>query len=182
MVLPLLWATIVPESAWAAKLAVSNETQINFKIKNDIGLVNGVAYTQYELIPIPRNLPGYEPVKDAEEIKREAILTRFKEKLERSTLPEGKFTINASAYTEAADECGKSDGITASGVRVKENRTLACPSWVPFGAKVNIEGYGTYTCEDRGGAIKGNHFDIYVKTKKQAFAFGRQKLLAEIIE
>ncbi|TAK96364.1 peptidoglycan-binding protein, partial [Patescibacteria group bacterium] len=41
---------------------------------------------------------------------------------------------------------------------------------------------GTYMCQDRGGAIKGNHVDIYVKTKKEAFAFGRQNLLAQVVE
>ena len=97
-------------------------------------------------------------------------------------LPEEKFTINASAYTAAADECGKNDGITASGLKVKENRTLACPPAFPFGTKIQIEGVGTLVCEDRGGAIKGNHFDIYVETKKEAFAFGRQNLLAEVVE
>ena len=40
-------------------------------------------------------------------------------------LPKGKFTINASAYTAAADECGKSDGITASGAKVKKNETIS---------------------------------------------------------
>lgn len=116
------------------------------------------------------------------ENKRVAILSKWQEKqayLEKS-LPKGKFLINASAYTAAADECGKSDGITASGVRVMEKRTLACPPQYPFGTKISIESYGTYTCEDRGGAIKGNHFDIYMETKKQAFAFGRRNLLAEV--
>ncbi len=92
-----------------------------------------------------------------------------------------KFTINASAYTAAADECGKSDGITASGLKVQEKRTLACPPIYPFGTKIKIEGYGIYTCEDRGGAIKGNKFDIYMKTKSEAFAFGRRHLTAEIV-
>ena len=41
---------------------------------------------------------------------------------------------------------------------------------------------GTYTCEDRGGAIKGNKIDIYMETKKEAFKFGRQHLTAEIVE
>lgn len=115
---------------------------------------------------------------------REQSLARWKLKQAHlwKTLPEEKFTINASAYTAAADECGKSDGITASGVKVAENRTLACPPAYPFGAKIAIEGYGVYTCEDRGGAIKGNHFDIYVETKKQAFAFGRRNLLAEVVQ
>lgn len=99
-----------------------------------------------------------------------------------ANLPTDPFIINASAYTAAADECGKSDGITASGLKVTENRTLACPPQYPFGAKIAIEGYGTYTCEDRGGAIKGNHFDIYMETKAEAFAFGRRNLMAEIVQ
>jgi 3D (Asp-Asp-Asp) domain-containing protein len=115
----------------------------------------------------------------------EKKLARWKEKQARlwETLEVGKrFPINASAYTAAADECGKSDGITASGLLVTENRTLACPPAYPFGAKIAIEGMGVYRCEDRGGAIKGNKFDIYMETKAEAFAFGRQHLIAEILE
>ncbi|NCU42705.1 MAG: hypothetical protein EOM19_08455 [Candidatus Moranbacteria bacterium] len=97
-------------------------------------------------------------------------------------LPQEEFIINASAYTSAADECGKSDGITASGIKVQAKRTLACPPTYPFGVKMYIEGMGVYTCEDRGGAIKGNKFDIYMETKKEAFAFGRRNLMAYVIE
>lgn len=113
----------------------------------------------------------------------EKILKRWKEKQQHlwKTLPDGSFTINASAYTAAADECGKSDGITASGLKVTQNRTLACPPAFPFGTLIRIEGMGDYRCEDRGGAIKGNHVDIYMVTKKEAFAFGRQNLTAQVI-
>lgn len=99
-----------------------------------------------------------------------------------SQIPAGSFLVNASAYTAAADECGKSDGITASGNKVQENRTLACPKQYKFGTRIKIDGMGTYVCEDRGGAIKGNHFDIYMQTKKQAFAFGRRNLVAMVVE
>ncbi len=92
-----------------------------------------------------------------------------------------KFIINASAYTASADECGKSDGITASGKLVKKNHTLACPPNYKFGTKIHIEGMGDYVCEDRGGAIKGNHFDIYMETKTEAFAFGRRNLIAYVV-
>lgn len=115
----------------------------------------------------------------------EKKLARWKEKQAHlwAKLETGKrFTINASAYTAAADECGKSDGITASGLMVTENRTLACPPSYPFGAKIAIEGMGEFRCEDRGGAIKGNKFDIYMETKNEAFAFGRQLLEAEIVD
>src|SRR4030043_707902 len=103
-------------------------------------------------------------------------------RIDYSKLPKGDFTINASAYTAAADECGKSDGITASGKKVAEGRTLACPPGYNFGTKIEIDGMGTYVCEDRGGAIKGNHFDIYMETKSQAFAFGRRNLIARVVK
>lgn len=110
------------------------------------------------------------------------LLERWKIKQSKrwNILPQGRFEINASAYTAAADECGKSDGITASGLKVTNNRTLACPDSFPFGAKILIEGLGVFRCEDRGGAIKGNRFDIYMTTKSDALAFGRKKLFAEV--
>jgi 3D (Asp-Asp-Asp) domain-containing protein len=114
----------------------------------------------------------------------EKTLARWKQKQAHlwKMLPKEKFTINASAYTAAADECGKNDGITSSGLKVEEKRTLACPPAYPFGTKISIEGVGVLRCEDRGGAIKGNHFDIYMETKSEAFAFGRRNLVAEVVE
>lgn len=178
------WVMIVPQSA-LAEGGITDETNTYFKIENETVVVDGVVS---EVIrPIPYNFPGYQPVRvffeEAEkEMGREKKLSRFKERMKNAIIPKGKFTINASAYTAAADECGKSDGITASGVKVKEKRTIACPPRFPFGTKLKIDGYGTYTCEDRGGAIKGNHIDIYMTTKAQAFSFGRRNLLAEIVQ
>lgn len=178
-ILPAILAMLFPQVA-LAKETVDTNTKTEFPIKENIGIYDGVAYNE-NLKNIPYNFDGYVPVKTPEEVKNEKILARWKEKQSPLKLPMGKFTINASAYTAAADECGKSDGITASGIKVQEKRTLACPPMYPFGTKIKIEGYGTYVCEDRGGAIKGNHVDIYMQTKKEAFAFGRQNLLAEVI-
>lgn len=113
----------------------------------------------------------------------EKILNRWKEKQAHlwNKLPEESFTINASAYTASADECGKSDGVTASGLKVTKKQTLACPPSFPFGTRMSIEGMGEFRCEDRGGAIKGNKIDIYMETKQEAFVFGRQNLTAQVI-
>jgi len=125
-----------------------------------------------------------ETGKTEEEVRYESILSKWKEKQSDrwKNLPKNPFTINASAYTASADECGNSKGITASGIKVQEKRTIACPPEFPFGVKIAIEGMGTFVCEDRGGAIKGNHFDIYMLTKAEAFKFGRKNLTAEIVE
>ncbi len=100
---------------------------------------------------------------------------------QKNSLTREFFLITVTAYTASADECGKSDGITASGTKVHKG-TLACPKRFGFGTKIKIGDLGTYVCEDRGGSITGNHFDIYMPTKKEAISFGKQILLAQIQE
>jgi 3D (Asp-Asp-Asp) domain-containing protein len=159
---------------------INTNTKIEFEIKKDILIADGKVVNKNSSLDSQNS----KDEKSEEEKNYEEKINKWKDKQEAmwKNLPSGKFTINASAYTAAADECGKNDGITSSGLKVKENRTLACPPAFPFGAKVSIDGIGTLVCEDRGGAIKGNHFDIYMETKKQAFAFGRRNLLAEVVE
>ena len=115
-----------------------------------------------------------QQVKTDEEIKNEAILTRWKEKQAAKwiNLPKNQFTINASAYTAAADECDNNLGVTASGIKVQEKRTIACPPEFPFGAKIKIEGMGTYVCEDRGGAIKGKDSSVQVRVGASVWRSG----------
>lgn len=77
----------------------------------------------------------------------------------------------ATAYTASDDECGKSDGITASGKMVDVGQ-VAMSTSIPFGTKIYIDGLGEFEVTDRGGAIHGNRIDIYMPTKQQAFEFG----------
>lgn len=173
----LIAIVLLPEVTLANQSKTNTEEALKFKIKNNIIYIKD--------IPVGYKIPKQTEEEEIAPVdpRDEKILSTWKEKQDNQwkSLREGKFIINASAYTAAADECGKSDGITASGVKVQEKRTLACPPQYPFGAKIKIEGMGTYTCEDRGGAIKGNKFDIYMQTKTDAFAFGRQNLEAEIV-
>lgn len=185
MALGLLGIIMAPQIALADEAGAnsSNETKINFKIEDNIIITDGVIRDKQEIMlaNAPYNFEGYVPVKTPEEIKKEKVFAKYEERRKQANLPKDKFTINASAYTAAADECGKSDGITASGLMVKVNETIACPPAFPFGTKLKIDGMGTYVCEDRGGAIKGNHVDIYMETKTEAFKFGRRNLLAEVV-
>ena len=188
-ILLVILAAIFPQMTMA-----SETTDINIKIdfskisnflSTNIALADEKSVEQEKIAVEPAiEDKKEEKVKTKEEIKNEDILAKWKEKqADRWTnLPKEPFTINASAYTASADECGNDKGITASGIKVKENRTIACPPSLPFGVKLEIEGMGIFTCEDRGGAIKGNHIDIYVPTKEEAFQFGRQNLTAKIVE
>ncbi|AOC55306.1 3D domain-containing protein [Bacillus pumilus] len=95
-------------------------------------------------------------------------------------------TYEVTAYTNDAESTGKSTGdpdygVTASGARTKTGHTIACPPSMAFGTRLNIEGIGVRTCEDRGGAITEGHIDLYVAGVAEARNFGRQRLKAEII-
>ncbi len=86
--------------------------------------------------------------------------------------------LEATAYTL---ECGTGDGITASGTRVREGRTIAVdPNLIPIGSVVFIPGLGWRIAEDVGYAVKGKVIDIYVGSGdtalEKAKAFGRQKI------
>src|SRR3989344_9519507 len=178
-ILPAIVALAFPQTA-LANGTINTNTKIEFEMSENAVLTNDVIANG--LLKIPYNYEGYVPIEQKEDAEHSKILAKWKAKQKSGNLPSDKFTINASAYTAAADECGKSDGITASGLKVKEKRTLACPPAFPFGTKISIEGVGELRCEDRGGAIKGNHFDIYMETKAEAFAFGRKHLVAEVIQ
>lgn len=65
------------------------------------------------------------------------------------------------------------DTSTASGKKPKVNHTIAVdPKVIQLGSQVYIDGWGTYTAEDTGGLIKGNHIDIFVATKSIARKYG----------
>ena len=85
-----------------------------------------------------------------------------------------------SAYTASDDECGNHEGITASGTHVQQGRTIAAPSWIPFGTKVIIGGH-EYTVEDRGGYIQDNRLDIYMDSREDAMEFGRKELEVTVV-
>ena len=97
--------------------------------------------------------------------------------------------FEATAYCECEICCGRwaidrPGGIvyTASGAIAKAGVTIAA-DWdvMPKGTQVYIEGIGSRTVQDRGGAIKGNIIDIYFDTHEEALQFGRQEVRLYIL-
>ena len=89
--------------------------------------------------------------------------------------------VIATAYCPCKKCCGKSDGITSTGVKAKANRTVAVdPKVIPYGSEVIIDG-NTYIAEDCGGAIKGNRVDIFFDDHTSALEFGVKNLYAYVV-
>lgn len=83
--------------------------------------------------------------------------------------------IVATAYCPCEKCCGKTDGITSTGVKAKENHTIAAdPNILPYGTEI-LCGMGEFVVEDCGGAIKGNRVDFFFDTHEEALKFGRQE-------
>lgn len=93
----------------------------------------------------------------------------------------GKRKYTITAYCHCSKCCGKSDGITASGVKATEGITVATDKSMPFGTKIYIDGVGERIVQDRGGAIKGNRIDLYFDSHQEALNFGRQTKYVTIL-
>ena len=87
-----------------------------------------------------------------------------------------------TAYCACIDCCGKTNGITASGTQATAGRTIAMSKNYKFGTKIEIEGYGTFIVEDRGGAIQGTRIDMFFDTHEEALRFGKRQLRFRIVE
>ncbi|WP_127533097.1 3D domain-containing protein [Paenibacillus kobensis] len=89
--------------------------------------------------------------------------------------------VTLTAYSAGVKSTGKSEnhpqyGITASGTKVKEGRTIAVdPNVIPIGWWVYIEGIGFRRAEDKGSAVKGSKIDVYYDSEDYAEKFGTKK-------
>ena len=79
-----------------------------------------------------------------------------------------------TAYCPCPACWGKDNGITATGTVAQEGVTIAVdPDVIPLGSWVEIDGH-TYHAEDVGGAVNGNHIDIYFNSHDAAWDFGHR--------
>lgn len=89
--------------------------------------------------------------------------------------------VTLTAYSAGASSTGKSSGnpsygLTSSGARVSEGRTIAVdPKVIPMGWWVYIDGIGFRRAEDTGSAVKGNVIDVYFDSNDYANRFGTKR-------
>ena len=88
------------------------------------------------------------------------------------------YIMETTAYNATVEQCGKADGITASGTYVTEGRTVACNDF-PFGTKLLI-GENVYVVEDRCGY--DNVIDIYFDDHRDAMSWGRRVMEVTVVE
>lgn len=89
--------------------------------------------------------------------------------------------LRRTVVKEGANEGRHKDvGQTASGKKAKVGTIAADTSKYPFGTVMYIPGYGYGTVQDRGGAIKGEHIDLFFKNHKAALKWGKQQKQVQV--
>ena len=180
-----MWATVNASETVPATVPV---TEVRPQV--DRVVVNFIEVTR----PTEPAEPATEPVEHTESVEK--VPVKDEVKIEVETQPQveiesepveesesepesepelrslGRFKL--TAYCACSKCCGKSDGITASGTKAKQGRTIAVdPKQIPYGTKVVINGH-TYVAEDCGGGIKQNRIDVFFNSHKDALNFGVQ--------
>lgn len=107
---------------------------------------------------------------------------------EQISIAAGPAAIEArvTAYCPGACCCGKyADGVTASGHRIQPGEAfVAADRRLPFGTELRIPGYNggrPVKVLDRGGAIKGDRFDVFFPTHRQALQWGVKYLTVSVV-
>ena len=68
----------------------------------------------------------------------------------------------------------KQVGITSSGAKAHLGTIAADTSIYPYGTVIYVPGYGYGRVEDTGGAIKGEHIDLFFRSHEDALIWGRR--------
>lgn len=97
------------------------------------------------------------------------------------------FTTTAYCSCEKCcdkDSSNKWYGVTATGKKARWGTVAVDRNVIRLGSELRIEGFPntTFRAEDVGGAIKGNHIDLWFPNHKDALKFGVQKKLVYLVE
>lgn len=179
----------------AAALALAEDTEEVTEEATEADTENEeeTEVTTTEIVLVPTEAPTTEKSTDGlpdEDIKQEAT-TREPKTTEATTskstdgLPDDEVkydddqgtylgTYLLTAYCPCEICCGQwsntENPVTASGNPAVEGVTIAAPNEFAFGTELVIDGH-TYVVQDRGGAITGNHLDVYFSTHEKALNF-----------
>lgn len=134
------------------------------------------------------NEPSVDKVVAVGTLKPVAVLSASSPNIQEITKKGVTFAVKQiltnvvlTAYDAGVESTGKSEehpqyGITYSGTRVQEGRTIAVdPKAIPMGWWVYIEGYGFRRAEDKGSGVKGRMIDIYYDDHNFTVQFGKKR-------
>lgn len=151
---------------------IKNYTLLDNLISALIGVVIGLPLALYSVYS--QSEREVLTVKPSYEVVNTTVVQEASTEAKSEPTNESLGIFKVTAYCSCTECCGKSDGITKSGVKTQEGRTIAVdPDVIPLGSVVEIDGV-EYIAEDIGEAIKGDRIDIYFDNHDRALEYGVQ--------
>lgn len=143
-------------------------------LNDHLGTNGTPAYTSsIDLNTLPDGIYSAAAYKDGKQFSNTAYYTKGDAaQAAKIVQPLGSFRLTAYCPCNICSEgWGRH---TSSGAIAQANHTVAVdPRIIPIGSKLLINGT-VYTAEDIGGAVKGNHIDVFFDTHAQTKQFGSQ--------
>jgi 3D (Asp-Asp-Asp) domain-containing protein len=99
----------------------------------------------------------------------------------RQTAPERILTMTVTAYASSDADCGKHDGITATGSKAGPGTVASDWHVLRPGTRLEIPGYGPGIVADRGGGIRGDRLDVWMHDRAAARRWGRRKVKVQVL-
>lgn len=188
------WCGKLPKSQWAECDRIVKGKQITFSDMQWLTAILGLALLAVTLLVVGlilcwafgftlnhRQITQMQDAAGSSQQKKTQVSTIIPLNPTQAKLV--RFTV--TAYCPCKKCCGAyADGVTASGHVIKAgDRFVAADCKFPFGTRMIVPGYNNskaVTVLDRGGAIIGNHIDVFFDTHAEALKWGRQKLEIKI--
>ncbi|WP_312516098.1 3D domain-containing protein [Anaerospora sp.] len=117
--------------------------------------------TRQQNNPVPRK-PAYTPPKSSNDIPAHLY-----------AIP-----MMVTGYTRYDPDC---TDYTYRGTYLRRGLCAVDPDVIPLGTRLYVPGYGEALADDIGGAINGNHIDLAMDTRAEAFDWGRRHVTVYIL-
>jgi 3D (Asp-Asp-Asp) domain-containing protein len=121
----------------------------------------------------------------AEMSAKMASLEQKMEELKAEMPVAAKVTVKATSYSNDPYSINVPrwrDGKTATNKVARRGYVAADWRLFPPGTRLYIPGYGEAIVEDRGGAVKGYHLDLFVDSREEALKWGVKEMDVFILE
>lgn len=89
--------------------------------------------------------------------------------------------LGAPVYSAGPNKGKRKEvGVTATGSKTRRGTAAVDRRRFPYGTVFHVPGYGYARAEDTGGAIKGNHIDLWFPSHEAALRWGRRTLTVTV--
>lgn len=105
--------------------------------------------------------------------------------LHATSVPISKVLVKTTAYStddQSINVAAWRDGMTATNKVVRKGIVAADWRVFPPGTLLYIPGYGEAVVEDKGGAVKGYHIDLFVDSYEEALKWGVREIEVYVIK